>query len=162
VLIQEVSDPIKYIYTYTGVCAIVLLFFTTSISLIKKKINLIKNRRMIGLFAFFYAVLHFTNFYVLDSELDIEFVIEESIDKPFVYLGMISFLILLFMAITSVKSLFKKYNKYHKLVYLVLVLITIHFIMAQKSLSIPQFGYLLIFITIGVLKYLQINKKIRT
>lgn len=143
VLVTEVNDPIKYIYTFTGTCAISLLFFTTSLSLIKSKINLIKYRRMIGLFSFFYALIHFLNFFVFDAELDIDFVIKESLDKPFVYLGMTSFIILVFMAVTSIKSLYKKYYKYHRLIYLVLVLITIHFVMAQKALSIEQWFYLL-------------------
>ena len=91
--LKNVQDPIKYIYTITGATATVILFFSISISLITKWINLIKYRRMIGLFAFFYAFLHFLNFYILDAELDITFVIKETIDKPFIYLGMVSFII---------------------------------------------------------------------
>jgi len=155
ILIVEVNDPIKYIYTYTGTCAITLLFFTTSLSLIKNKINLIKYRRMMGLFTFFYAFLHFSNFFVFDAELEIDFVIKETLDKPFIYLGMISFSILIFMAITSVKSLYAKYNKYHRFIYLILVLITIHFVMAQKALSIEQWGYLFVFLVIISLKIKQ-------
>ena len=141
VLVVEVTDPIKYIYTYTGTMAIILLFTTTSLSLIKNKINLIKHRRMIGLFAFFYAFLHFSNFYVFDAELDSGFVVKESLDKPFVYLGMISFSILVFMAATSSRELYRRFSKYHRFIYLVLILITIHFVMAQKALSIAQWVY---------------------
>ena len=154
-IFQNVKDPIKYIYTITGASATVILFATISISLMTKWINLIKYRRMIGLYGFFYALLHFLNFYILDAELDISFVIKESLDKPFIYLGMIAFFILIFMAITSTKKLFRKYNNFHKLVYLALFLITIHFVMAQKSLSILQFIYILIIIVIGYCKLLQ-------
>jgi len=154
-MVVEVTDPIKYIYTYTGTMAIILLFTTTSLSLIKKQINLIKHRRMIGLFAFFYAFLHFCNFYVFDAELDVDFVVKESLDKPFVYLGMISFSILLFMAATSTRELYRKFNKYHRFLYLVLILITIHFVMAQKSLSIAQWVYLLVIILIIFFKIRQ-------
>ncbi|XPV67854.1 MAG: sulfite oxidase heme-binding subunit YedZ [Halarcobacter sp.] len=154
-ILQSVSDPIKYIYTITGVSATVILFFTICISMIKKYLNLMKYRRMIGLFGFFYALLHFLNFYILDAELDFSFVISESLDKPFIYLGMIAFFILVFMALTSTKKLFAKYNKYHKFVYLALVLITIHFIMAQKSLSILQLVYISIILLISYCKLLQ-------
>lgn len=159
-ILEDVKDPIKYIYTVTGATATVILFFTISISLIKKWINLIKYRRMFGLFGFFYALLHFFNFYILDAELDITFVIEESLDKPFIYLGMISFFILIFMAVTSTKKLFRKYNKYHKAIYFVLLLVTIHFIMAQKSLSILQLGYVITILVIAYCKLLEqiINK----
>lgn len=157
-ILQDVNDPIKYIYTVTGATALVLLFFTTSLSLIKSKVNLIKYRRMIGLYGFFYALLHMLNFIILDMELDIMFAIEETLDKPFIYLGMISFILLLFMSITSVKRLYKKYNKYHKVLYVVLLLTTIHFIMAQKSLSIPQYFYVLMILAIAYAKITQYKK----
>jgi sulfoxide reductase heme-binding subunit YedZ len=102
-----------------------------------------------------------TNFFVLDAEMELEFIIEETLDKPFVYFGMISVSILLFMAITSTKSLFKKLNKYHQLIYIVLILTTIHFVMAQKSLSIEQMIYLLIIALIGTLKILQKTKIVK-
>ena len=159
-VLQNVKDPIKYIYTFTGATATVILFATITISCIKKWANFMKFRRMMGLFGFFYALLHFLNFYILDAELDISFVIKETLDKPFIYLGMIAFIILLFMAITSTKGLYRKYNKYHKFVYLALGLITIHFIMAQKSLTIMQLGYIAMILMIGYCKLLQniINK----
>ncbi len=154
-ILQDVKDPIKYIYTVTGVTAIAILFVTISLSLIKKWINLIKYRRIVGLFGFFYALLHFLNFYILDAQLNFSFVIKESLDKPFIYLGMISIFILFFIAITSTKKLFKKYKKYHKLLYLALLLVTIHFIMAQKSISILQLFYVIIILIIAYCKLVQ-------
>lgn len=160
VLVVEVNDPIKYMYTFTGICAIVLVFFTIIISMIKKTINLMKYRRMIGLYAFFYAFLHFLVFFVLDAQLDLIFVIQESLDKPFVYLGMIAFLLLLFMTVTSTKKLFKRYNKYHASVYIVALVTTVHFIMAQKSLSGEQWGYLVVIAVIVCFKVVQKNKSL--
>ena len=162
VLIYEVNDPIKYMYTFTGSCSIILVFFTLTISMIKKTINLIKYRKMVGLYAFFYAFLHFLVFFVLDAQLDLIFVIEESLDKPFVYLGMTAFILLFFMAVTSTKKLFKRYNKYHSAIYIVASVITIHFIMAQKSLSQEQWAYLVLIIIIGFFKILQKNKTLTT
>ena len=154
-IIDDVNDPIKYIYTITGVSATVILFISIIISLIKEKINLIKYRKEIGLLGFFYAFLHLLNFIVFDASFDFEFILKETVEKPFIYLGMIAFFILLFMAITSTKQLFRKYNKYHKLVYLSLILITIHWIMAQKSLNIMQFIYIGIILIIAYYKFLQ-------
>ena len=154
-IFENVIDPIKYIYTVTGATATVILFFSITISLISKKINLIKYRRLVGLFGFFYALLHLINFVVFDAESNIGFIIEETLDKPFIYLGMIAFFILLFMSITSTKSLFKKYKKQHQLIYLALILITIHFIMAQKSISILQLGYIVMIFILAYCKLLQ-------
>ena len=154
-IIDDVNDPIKYIYTITGVSATVILFISIIISLLKEKINLMKYRKEIGLLGFLYAFLHLLNFVVFDASIDFEFILKETVEKPFIYLGMIAFFILLFMAITSTKVLFRKYNKYHKLVYLSLILITIHWIMAQKSISILQFIYILAIIIIGYYKLIQ-------
>lgn len=154
-IFDNVNDPIKYIYTITGTAATVIIFFSITISLITEKINLIKYRKEVGLFGFFYALLHLLNFVILDAQFDFEFVLKETFDKPFVYLGMIAFFIVLFMAITSTKKLYRKYNKYHKLVYLSLILITIHWIMAQKAVSILQFSYIIAILTLGYYKLLQ-------
>ena len=151
-IIDDVNDPIKYIYTITGASAIVIIFFTITISMIKNKINLMKYRKEIGLLGFFYVLLHLSNFIVLDALFDFEFVIKETLDKPFIYLGMIAFFIVLFMAITSTKKLFKKY---HKFVYLSLILVTIHWVMAQKAISILQFVYILVILIIAYYKLLQ-------
>ena len=152
-VLDDVSDPIKYIYTITGVSATVILFISIIISMIKNKINLIKYRKEIGLLGFFYALLHLLNFIVLDAQFDFSFIIKEIVDKPFIYLGMIAFFIVLFMAITSTKTLFRKYNKYHKLVYLSLIFITIHWIMAQKALNIIQYIYIIFILIIAYFKY---------
>ena len=154
-ILDDVNDPIKYIYTITGASATVIIFFSIIISMIKNRINLMKYRKEIGLLGFFYTLLHLLNFVILDAELDFDFVIKETLDKPFIYLGMFTFIIILFMAITSTKTLYRKYNKYHKFVYLSLILITIHWIMAQKAISILQFIYILSILVIGYYKLLQ-------
>ena len=157
-VIDDVNDPIKYIYTITGASATVILFISILISLIKEKINLMKYRKEIGILGFFYAFLHLTNFVVFDAQFDLNFIIKETFEKPFIYLGMIAFFILLFLAITSTKKLFKKFYTYHKLIYLSLILITIHWIMAQKSLNIEQLFYIAIVLVITYYKCVQLIK----
>ncbi|SMP86778.1 sulfoxide reductase heme-binding subunit YedZ [Epsilonproteobacteria bacterium SCGC AD-308-P11] len=128
--------------------------------MLKKAVNLIKYRRTIGLFSFFYAFLHMLNFVILDMELDLSTVLKETLEKPFIYLGMSTFLILLFMAITSLKILFGRFYKYHKVIYIAILLATIHFVMAQKALSIEQFGYLFIMSIVIIFKFLQRIKRL--
>lgn len=159
-ILENQTDPIKYIYSVTGITAFIILLFTTSVSMIRKYLNLVKYRAVIGLMGFYYTFLHFLNFIILDMELDFLFALKESLDKPFVYLGLIAFFVILFMAITSTTELFKKYNKYHKFLYLALILITIHFVMAQKSLSILQWISLSIIFLIGFFKALQLKNKL--
>lgn len=159
--IHQVEDPIKYIYTITGATALTLLYITTTISMVKKAVNLLAYRRMVGLFSFFYTFLHMLNFVILDMELDFMQVLKETLEKPFIYLGMSAFLILLFMAITSLEVLFSKFYKYHKVIYLALLLASIHFAMAQKAININQWGYIFIMVIIGVFKLLQRTKLIK-
>ena len=78
-ILNNVADPIKYIYTITGVSATVILFLSIIISLIKNKINLLKYRKEVGLLGFFYALLHLLTFIVLDAQFDLEFVIKETL-----------------------------------------------------------------------------------
>ena len=67
-IIDDVTDPIKYIYTITGVGATVILFISIIISLLKEKINLMKYRKEIGLLGFFYAFsCKFVQFIVLNQ-----------------------------------------------------------------------------------------------
>jgi len=150
--VQGANDPIKYIYIKTGYSALVLLMITLIISASKKIINLLKYRRMIGLFTFFYAFLHFSNFFILDAQMDVAFVIKETLDKPFVYLGMISLTVLIFMTITSTKKLFRKFKPWHRLIYLVLILVSIHCVMAQKVLGNLEYAIILFTCTLLVYK----------
>ncbi len=155
----EVEEPVNYIYLVTGYTAISLLFVTTSLSMIRERINLIKYRKIIGLASFFYALLHFLNFFIFDAEYDLEFVYEETVDKPFIYLGMGAFTILIFMAITSFKSLFRRFYKYHKVIYLAIILATIHFAMAQKAFGLFEWGFLIVLIFTALFKSRQIMQR---
>ncbi|GGD32899.1 hypothetical protein GCM10012288_03530 [Malaciobacter pacificus] len=158
-IFEDVNDPIKYIYTLTGVSATVILFISITFSIIKEKINLIKYRKIVGLYGFFYALLHLLNFIGFDAQFDVLFIFEETIDKPFIYLGMIAFFIVLFMALTSSKILFRKFNKFHKLIYIALVLIIIHWLMAQKSLEFTSYLYLALCIVVLMLRLNKLSIK---
>ncbi len=153
-------DPIKYIYSLTGYTALVLLIATTTLSLLTPWIKLLKYRKILGLSSFFYALIHFLNFLVLDMELDARFAFEETLDKPFIYLGVISFLFVVFMAATSTPKLFRRLHKYHTVIYASILLAVVHFIMAQKALSINQWLFLGIFIFILFFKLKQLFYKI--
>ncbi|WP_331774596.1 sulfite oxidase heme-binding subunit YedZ [Sulfurospirillum sp. 1612] len=135
-------DPIKYIYTITGVTSICMLNLTLLPSLLRRWVNVMRYRRMLGLFTFFYVMLHFLNFVILDAQFDLALVVKETYEKPFVYLGMIAFAVLLLMSITSSKKLFARFHRWHRFVYMVLILVVIHAAMAQKVLSFNEYAYM--------------------
>ena len=148
---EKVADPVKFILDLSAITAVQFLIASLLVTPFKKflKFNLIKQRRLLGLWAFAYALIHFSLFLMqlfLDTGFDPESIYEELIKKPFIFIGLLAFLILLFMALTSFKKLYAKFVKWHKLVYVAIMLIAIHFMMSQKILSFTEGIYIFVFI----------------
>ena len=140
--LESAIDPIKMLYSFTGIGAMVLLLLSLVPSSCKRlcHINTLPYRKTIGLLSFVYALLHVSVFIVLDSEFDVVTIFERSLKKPFIYIGVIAFTILLFMALTSFKKLFARFSKYHKAVYIALLLAMLHSFWAQKVAGVFEYG----------------------
>lgn len=115
---------------------------------------LIKSRRMLGLYAFFYAVLHFLTYGDLDQAWDWEFMLEDIVEKPFLWAGILACVLLVPLAITSHKSLQRKMGKWwrklHRWVYLIGVLVIVHFLLSAKAgENAPVIYGLVLFILLG-------------
>ena len=147
--LQSAIDPIKMLYNTTGVGAISLLLLSLLPSTCKRvcHFNFLRYRKTIGLLAFMYVLLHVSVFIILDSEFDFVTIFEKSLKKPFIYVGAIAFIILLFMATTSFKKLFAKFSKYHKAVYIALSLALLHSFWAQKIAGLFEYSV----VAIGVM-----------
>jgi len=158
--LESAIDPIKMLYHYTGVGAISLLLLSLFPSSCRRlcHLNFIKYRKTIGLLAFVYALLHVSVFVILDSELDFITIVEKSLKKPFIYVGTIAFIILLFMALTSFKKLFAKFSKYHKAVYLALALALLHSFWAQKVAGLFEYSVVAIGIVLLSERFLAWKK----
>jgi sulfoxide reductase heme-binding subunit YedZ len=152
---DDIVDITDFLYEVTGNTAIFMLFATTLASVVKK----VKFRKMLGLFTFFYAFVHFMVFAFFDYQFDINEIIKETTDKPFIYLGSISFIILSILAITSFKSLFKRFIKIHKLIYVAIILTFIHSMMSEKTISLEALPFVLVFIIVVGLKIMQYKKR---
>jgi len=148
---DDVVDITDFLYEITGNSAIIILFATTLASVIKKT----KFRKTLGLFAFFYAFLHFMVFAFLDFEFNFSDIIKETVDKPFIYLGFISFILMIFLAITSFKKLFATFTKLHQVIYLIIILTFTHSIMSEKTISLESMPIVLVFSTLVFLKIRQ-------
>ena len=140
--LESAIDPIKMLYNTTGIGAISLLLLSLVPSSCKRvcALNFLRYRKTLGLLAFLYAMLHVSVFVILDSEFDFVTIFEKSLKKPFVYMGTIAFIILLFMALTSFKKLFAKFSTYHKAVYLALALALLHSFWAQKVAGVFEYS----------------------
>ncbi len=92
---------------------------------------IIKLRRMLGLYAFFYATLHFLIYLVLDQAFDLEGIMEDVAERPFIALGFLCFLLLIPLAVTSlnymIRLLSKNWRRLHRLIYVIAVGAVIHY-----------------------------------
>lgn len=137
---QAGADPQKVLERTLGLWALRYLVIGLTISPLRRigGPNLLRYRRTIGLLAFFYAALHVTVYIWLDQSLDIAAIVNDIIKRPYITIGMLSFLILVPLAITSNKTMIEKlggsaWQKLHRWVYLASGAAALHFIMLVKA-----------------------------
>ena len=128
------ANPGDYITDQTGWWALAFLVISLSVTPLRRltKWNeLIRLRRMLGLFSFFYATLHMLTWVVFIHFFDVKFMLADVAEKPYITVGMATFLILLALALTSnrfaVRKLGRRWQKLHRLVYIAAVGGVIHF-----------------------------------
>ncbi|WP_318458587.1 protein-methionine-sulfoxide reductase heme-binding subunit MsrQ [Photobacterium leiognathi] len=134
------ADPVKGLEHYTGKAALNTLFLTLLISPIArwgKQAALIKVRRMLGLYSFFWALLHLTIYVSLDLGFDWTLIGEEIIQRPYLAIGAVSWVILLLLTLTSTQKIQRKlgtrWQQLHNWVYIALLLSPIHYLWSVKS-----------------------------
>ena len=128
------ANPGDYTTDQTGTWALALLVISLTITPLRritKWHELIKLRRMLGLFAFFYATLHMLTWVVFIHFFDVKFMVEDVGMRPYITVGMGTFLILLALAVTSnrfaIRKLGRRWQKLHRLVYVAAIGGVIHF-----------------------------------
>ncbi|MHA7881494.1 MAG: protein-methionine-sulfoxide reductase heme-binding subunit MsrQ [Saccharospirillum sp.] len=143
-------DALEVVLGEMGRWALWLLLITLSCSTLKRRAGVnqsIRYRRMLGLFVFFYASLHLGTYVIGWIELDTGQLVDDLLRRPFIYLGMIAWLCLLALAVTSPKAMVRKlkrnWARLHKLVYLILLLALIHFWMQVRVSSLEAWVYTL-------------------
>jgi sulfoxide reductase heme-binding subunit YedZ len=135
------ANPVEFFLRATGVLTLLTLIATLCVTPLRKIFGwneLIKLRRMLGLYAFFYASVHLCTYIVLDRGLDLRGTVDDVIQRPFIAIGMASFLMMVPLAITSTNAMIKRlggkrWQKLHRLIYLIAVGGVIHFWMIVKS-----------------------------
>jgi len=140
------ANPGDYITDQTGTWALSLLVISLTITPLRRltKWNeLIRLRRMFGLFAFFYATLHMLTWVVLINFFDVKAMIVDVAKRPYITVGMATFLILLSLAVTSnrfsVRRLGRRWQKLHRLVYVAAIGGVVHFWWLVKAdVTLPR------------------------
>ncbi|MGI9065291.1 MAG: sulfite oxidase heme-binding subunit YedZ [Pyrinomonadaceae bacterium] len=135
------ANPLEFVTRTTGMLTLVFLMLTLAVTPVRTitRLNwLIKFRRMLGLFAFFYGSLHLITYLWFDRYFNLKSVPGDVVSRPFIALGMLAFFLMAPLAITSTNKMVKRlggkrWNRLHKLAYLAGIAGVLHFWMLVKS-----------------------------
>lgn len=134
------SDPIETITFATGDWTLRFLLITLAVSPFRQWFGLsalIRFRRMLGLYVFFYACCHFLVWFIIDHALSFSDMVEDIIDRPYITFGFSALMLLIPLAITSnnamVRKLGKRWKKLHQLVYVIIILGVLHYLWLTKA-----------------------------
>lgn len=163
-------DALEVVLQEMGRWALWMLLITLACSTLRRRTplpNLVRYRRMLGLFTFFYATLHLGTYVIGWIELDLVTFWDDVSKRPFIYLGMIGWAGLLALAVTSPKAMVRKLKKnwkrLHRVVYAVLILAVIHFWMQSRVSSLEAWVYtLLTLILLGERAWARLAARLRT
>jgi sulfoxide reductase heme-binding subunit YedZ len=161
------SYPTLFLTQFSGKVAITFLLCSlacTPLNTIFSMNAFQQARKTFGLTSFYYAAAHVSAFTILDYRLNLDWLIPEFADKPFLILGLIAFILLILLALTSRKSFQRKFSKLwikiHRLVYLIGLLILIHVYYAIKGDKSAAFFYLIIYSALMALRFSLLREKI--
>lgn len=129
------ANPIEFITRNTGDWTLYFLCITLAVTPLRRLTGwnwLVKLRRMLGLFVFFYVALHFMTFLWFDHFFDVQEMLKDVVKRPFITVGFIAFLLLIPLAVTSTNAMVKRlggkrWQWLHRLVYLIAPLGILHY-----------------------------------
>lgn len=128
------ANPIEFITRSTGTWALVFLCITLAMTPLRLMTGMtvwIKLRRMLGLFCFFYAFIHFVIWLYLDQNFDFQAAWSDVLKRPFITMGFLSLVLLMPLAVTSnrwaIQQLGKRWTMLHKLVYVIACTVIVHY-----------------------------------
>lgn len=135
------ANPVEFLQHTTGDWALRFLIFTLAITPLRKLLHLpelIRFRRMLGLFAFYYVSLHFLTYLGPDQSFDLSAMWKDIAKRPFITVGFVGFVLLIPLAITSTKGWIrrlggKRWQALHRAIYLAAICGVIHYYWLVKS-----------------------------
>jgi methionine sulfoxide reductase heme-binding subunit len=153
------ANPVEKLEHTTGDWTIYFLLITLSITPLRKlipQLNLVRYRRMLGLYAFFYGSLHFLTYGLFDQMFDWMSIVKDVYKRPFITLGFLGFVLLIPLAITSTAKMIRRlggrrWNLLHRLIYVTACAGVIHYYWLVKSdITLPvRYGAILAFLLIA-------------
>lgn len=133
------ADPVKTFEHLLGIWTLRFLVLTLLVTPIRDLtgVSLIKYRRALGLMAFYYGLMHFSAYLLLDQALNFRTIVEDIAKRPFITIGMLGLVLMIPLAVTSnrwsIRRLGSNWNRLHKLAYVVAAAGALHFIIGVKG-----------------------------
>jgi sulfoxide reductase heme-binding subunit YedZ len=163
-LAGELVEPLEFITHGTGDWTLYFLCITLAVTPLRRLANanwLLKLRRMLGLFAFFYAALHFMTFLWFDHFFDLAAMWKDVLKRPFITVGFAAFVLLVPLAVTSTNGMVrrlggKRWQMLHRAIYVIAPLGILHFWWmkaAKNNLGQPLLFALIVALLLGVRLY---------
>jgi sulfoxide reductase heme-binding subunit YedZ len=163
------ANPIEELIHRLGKWGLNFLLITLSVTPLRKWTGLnwlIRFRRMLGLFAFFYVLMHFFTYAGLDQRFDIPVIAEDIVERPYITIGVSALLLLLPLALTSTKGMMRRlgrrWQKLHRLIYLIAGLGVWHFYWQVKEDILEPSIYVCILIVLLGYRMLARRRRNRT
>jgi methionine sulfoxide reductase heme-binding subunit len=162
------ANPIEFVEHSTGTWAFVILLITlamTPIRLITGQVWQIQLRRMLGLFMFFYACLHIVAYVWLDFVFIWADIYKDVAKHPRILVGFIAFILTIPLAATSnsymIKRLKTNWKKLHRSIYLISILVALHYLLlVKKDVTEPIYYAIVLIILLGIRVYFNYFKKV--
>lgn len=163
------ANPVEAVTHSTGWWTLFLLCATLTVTPLRRATGanwLVKLRRMFGLYAFFYAVLHFLTYVWLDQWFDIAAIAKDVLKRPYITVGFTAFLLLVPLAATSTdamqRRLGRKWQRVHRFVYLIAVFGVLHFWwLVKRDITEPAIFALVLAGLLGVRLYWIARRRAR-
>ncbi len=148
------ANPQEFVLHTTGTLTLVFLLLSLAVTPLRKVLGLpwmIRLRRMLGLYAFFYGCLHLLAYTWFDKAFNLAAMTEDTLKRPFIFLGMFAFLLLIPLAVTSTNGMIKRlggrrWNLLHRAVYLAAAAgVTHYYLLVKADTRLPlAFGLVLL------------------
>ncbi len=145
---QLPGNPVKEFEQLLGIWALRFLVATLAITPLRDLlgVNWLRYRRALGLLAFYYVLMHFLTYMVLDQALNVTAIVADIIKRPFITIGMAALVMLVPLALTSnawsIRRLGQRWTKLHRLAYVITAAGALHFAMSVKVVGPEQATYL--------------------
>ncbi len=161
------ANPIEDLTHSSGWWALTTLVITlvvTPLKIIFKKPQILFFRRTLGLFSFFYASIHFVTWIALEQFFDWEAMVLDVLDRPFITLGVIAFVLMIPLAATSPYQIRKKignnvWKKIHRLIYFAVLIAVLHFLwLVKKDLTEPFIFLFIVLMLLGFRVFMWCTK----